>query len=131
MWLNKTIKFITNINPIFFRSAMVLYMAVILLASSIPAQQLPSDFFINDKIVHFFEYGALGVLFSLAFKPQRPVILIVSSLFGMAFGGIDEYYQSFTPGRDSSAFDMVADTAGFTAFLLLTVFIISKKPNLR
>ncbi len=38
---------------------------------------------------------------------------------GLAAGAVDEFYQSFIPGRDPSRWDWIADTSGvfFGAFL--------------
>ena len=75
----------------------------------------PSGFdFSIDKIGHFGVFGALATsLIRLpVFQKQGPrgawaVILLVS-----AYGGLDEWRQSFTPGRFMEFGDWVADTLG-------------------
>jgi VanZ family protein len=41
----------------------------------------------------------------------------------MLFAGLDEYWQSFIPGRLSSQFDMLADISGIIFGSILTVWI--------
>lgn len=67
-----------------------------------------------DKIAHFGVFGALATsLIRLEFfrkqgwKGAVQVILLVS-----LFGGLDEWRQSFTPGRMVEFGDWVADTLG-------------------
>jgi VanZ family protein len=48
-----------------------------------------------------------------------PLILI----YGILFAGLDEYWQSFIPGRLSSQFDMLADISGIIFGSILTVWI--------
>jgi len=46
------------------------------------------------------------------------IVLVVAGL-----GGLDEWVQSFTPGRTASPMDVLADVAGGLACILLTVFL--------
>ena len=89
----------------------VAYALLILTLSSIPGDSYPSTPILShDKVIHLVEYA--GFAFLLAWT--RPAtaslvpIIIIASLFGMA----DELYQSFIPGRGSSAADWIADTIG-------------------
>lgn len=75
------------------------------------------NFFGADKIVHFFCFAGLSfwVAFavppSLRAKPRAALSVAIVSLYGV----IDEIHQSFTPGRDCSVFDWMADTLGALA----------------
>jgi len=51
-----------------------------------------------------------------------PLILI----YGILFAGLDEFWQSFIPGRLSSQFDMLADISGIVFGSVLTVWISRK-----
>lgn len=70
-----------------------------------------------DKVAHLIAYATLA--FSLAWWPKgsawhlHPVgtALIVIAITS-AYGGLDEYHQSYVPGRNMSVFDWVADTLG-------------------
>ena len=73
-----------------------------------------------DKLVHLGLYLILGLL--LAWGKTRtgfggPAILLL--IMGAGYGALDEWHQSFVPGRDVSAGDWLADTAGVALGLLL------------
>ncbi len=73
-----------------------------------------------DKLVHGGLYLVLGLF--LAWGKTRtgfagPAILLL--IMGAAYGALDEWHQSFVPGRDVSAGDWMADTAGVALGLLL------------
>ena len=70
-----------------------------------------------DKFAHASAFGLLGLAMELALARTRPdlplykrhllVFVAVS-----AFGALDEFHQSFVPGRDADVFDWMADTVG-------------------
>jgi VanZ family protein len=75
---------------------------------------------INDKVIHLGLYFVLGGTLSWGgWKASWnfPVLLL---LLGVAYGVLDEWHQSFVPGRDPSLGDVLADTAG----VILGFFII-------
>ena len=79
--------------------------------------ELPSG---ADKWVHVGLFMILGL--SLGWGKGRtgsgvPVLLFV--LMGMGYGALDEWHQSFVPGRDASVGDWVADSAGVMLGLVL------------
>lgn len=66
-----------------------------------------------DKWVHGGLFLILGL--SLAWGKERTrsgVSGLLVLLMGVAYGAVDEWHQSFVPGRDSSVGDWVADSAG-------------------
>ncbi|MCK4537211.1 MAG: VanZ family protein [Candidatus Krumholzibacteria bacterium] len=79
----------------------------------------------TDKVVHFSEYAILAVLFfrglSYGNRRFRWTLLFATIATGAALGGLDELYQSYIPGRDSSFFDFLADIAGITAGSLFAI----------
>ncbi|UCF05632.1 MAG: VanZ family protein [bacterium] len=91
------------------------------LSSDYPA--LPTGF---DKCAHFFEYTVLAMLFyrGLRYTNQRVWWLLSLSvvLVGVSVAALDELYQSFIPGRDSSIIDLAADGAGVVAGTCVAVF---------
>ncbi|GBD10382.1 hypothetical protein HRbin23_00023 [bacterium HR23] len=106
--------------------ALVLWLGVILGVSSWPRPALPVEppSFLRQALaptVHFLLYGVLGLLASWALKrggPQRiPPLLTVAGvgLFGFLWGMLDEWYQGFIPGRDSSWGDVAVDVVGAIA----------------
>ena len=100
--------------------AALLYAGLIFFLSSIPSAKLPRSFNGADKLVHFAEYGVLGVLLALALGRRAGGWLIVGVAIALAvgYGASDEWHQSFVPGRQVSFWDLVADTAGASAGIL-------------
>lgn len=79
-----------------------------------------------DWLLHGIEYGALGLFLSRALAggwrgrlSGRGAVLTL--LLGVLYGASDEWHQSFVPGRDSSARDVLADGAGTLLGIGVTV----------
>ena len=90
-----------------------LYLLLILIGSSIPGKSVPTIFaFTWDKLLHVIEYFFLGVLGYRAYEKRHKYITIIVSIFGILFGCFDEIWQSFTPGRHPSYYDVIADGIG-------------------
>ncbi len=97
----------------------------LLILSAQPADRLPaSTLWQVDKLVHALLYAALGALSGRALavraSPRHAArwTLAVTAVGLACFGLLDEWTQSFTPGRMSSAADAVADAVGAWAGLL-------------
>jgi uncharacterized protein len=85
-----------------------LWALAIVVASSIPARQMPAGpIFGQDKLLHFAAYFGLGALVMRAW-PRYLAVLALVSLFGVT----DELHQLLTPGRACDVFDWLADVAG-------------------
>lgn len=77
----------------------------------------------SDKVAHFLEYLILAFLFYRGIRGERwrmgvPAWLIVLAT-GLAIASVDEYHQSYIPGRDSNIFDWIADMAGVASGTML------------
>ena len=92
------------------------YMLLITLLSHVPQEDLPkSDLDSIDYPFHFAEYSILGFLLFrsitsdelLTFHPFYGSLLI-----GISFAILDEFHQSFVPGRHMSSIDMIFDSLG-------------------
>jgi VanZ family protein len=97
--------------PVFF------LIILIWILSSISALPVTKVFFGLDKVLHFGAYAAIAAAGGLRFSaeswakhPLRNFLLCVA--VASAYGVVDEYHQSFVPGRDSDIWDWVADTLG-------------------
>lgn len=95
--------------------AVIAWMGALFFLSSLPSlpETLPFDF--GDKIEHAVAFGILGCFLAFAHLPYplgslNRVILV--TVLVVAYGMSDEFHQSFVPGRDASATDVVADGIG-------------------
>ena len=104
-------------------------------ASAVPAKEIPSTFFLSDKLIHMSEYAILAILFARAIhhSSQRKWMLMTWALavYFVAFFGItDEFHQSFVAGRTSDLVDWFADVSGgaigAAGYLLFKVKKLSK-----
>jgi VanZ family protein len=95
----------------------LLYVTVIIVVSAQPHLTPPFRFHNSDKIWHVLEYFGLGVLLARAFRasfrgPSPLHASLLALCLGIAVGTGDELFQSTVPGRQSSGFDLLADTVG-------------------
>jgi len=73
-----------------------------------------------DKLVHGGLYFVLGLCFAWGKEKTGSSVPAVLLLFmGVGYGALDEWHQSFVPGRDVSVGDWVADSAGVIIGLVL------------
>ncbi|MBC8128281.1 MAG: VanZ family protein [Gloeobacteraceae cyanobacterium ES-bin-144] len=75
-----------------------------------------------DKVAHFIYFFGGGVLLAgwrFRYQPVRPSwkLILTTTILTMALiGWLDEWHQSFTPGRSGNdPFDWLADLLGATA----------------
>jgi VanZ family protein len=71
----------------------------------------------TDKTHHFVAYGMLAAAIVWGFTDRAPgrttwPVALGALLLASIYGATDEWHQSFVPGRDTSALDWAADTAG-------------------
>lgn len=87
----------------------VTWLILLFIVTSIPAINLPRDRMIGyDKITHFFLYSVLTLLFFYAFGSRGWQFFLIIVVIAI----IDEFHQSFIPGRLSSFYDLIADMIG-------------------
>ena len=106
-----------GIHPL-FGCLSILYMAGLYWLSDQPGGHTPPPFPGADKVVHFVLYAGLGGLLRLT----MPSILLVIA-FGSIYGVLDEFHQSFVPGRSADPWDVLADICGtvFGCFVINTL----------
>lgn len=80
------------------------------------------------KLAHFSEYGLGGVLtmsLMLTFENiKNKWKVISSSLFCIAYAGIDEWHQLYVPGRSGMLRDVYIDSLGVIVGVLVTLLIV-------
>jgi VanZ family protein len=108
--------------------------AAIFVASSFESlPSTPGD--LSDSTLHGIAFGTLGGLLLRALAGCRwagvtPVTALAAAGLAMAYGALDEWHQSFVPGRTPEARDLVADSAGaWIAVVLIWTWSIIRRPR--
>jgi VanZ family protein len=89
------------------------------------------------KFAHFFLYFVLGLLMMYAMGKSGVRGLkacLLSALICAVYAASDEFHQRFVPGREASGMDILVDTAGAAAGLLIYMIITGlrkHKPRLK
>lgn len=104
------------------------WMIVIWIGSSVPGSSLPGDLNYWSYAAHLAEYGILGYLLARSFTSksrQTPSVksIIIVIIIGMLYAGIDEWHQSFVPGRSVNVFDWIFDVLG----VIFGIYLSEKK----
>jgi len=78
----------------------------------------------SDKVAHLIAYGVLGATIFFAFRPSTRCsspckYMMFAVLVSLIYGILDEFHQSFIPGREVSAGDVLADLTGGIAGVLI------------
>lgn len=104
-----------KIEPWIYRVAALGWMCLIFLQSSKPGSQVKIEPPV-DKAIHMGAFGVLAYLLALGAgrRLERHALWLIP-LLALVLGGLDEYHQSFSPGRSVSLADVAADFAGATA----------------
>jgi VanZ family protein len=86
---------------------------------------------VNDKVAHLGLYTIMGAALAWGERcvgRKLPFLLI---LLGVSYGALDEWHQSFVPGRTPSLGDVLADTAGvILGFFLLRLYFQARSRSL-
>lgn len=110
----------------------ILWMSLIFITSSVSVPDSLSGILpFQDKLVHFVEFGVLGI-FLVQLVHQKRALGRASILACMAgivlYGAFIEFYQSFVPGRSAQWGDFAADCFG--AFIFVWAWLALKRQNL-
>ncbi len=105
-------------SPLLWRSVVLLWAGVLYWLSE--QSKLPSlaNFGGVDKLEHVVYFAAGGMCFLLSlrlagFARSNAAAIFFTMLFCSLVGGIDEWHQTFTPGRSGGdVWDWTADTIG-------------------
>lgn len=102
----------------------ILWVALILVGTSWPSIKIPSPDLALDKVAHFGAYAILaGLSLRATLTPQnvRTIVAVVCAV--SLLGAVDEWHQSFIPGRSMSFLDWCADTIGALTGVLAVRFV--------
>jgi VanZ family protein len=118
------------------RMFLLLVSLLIVVLSHQPSLKPPVQWFPHqDKVFHLIEFGGLGFalvlnrdVFGNLRGRQRSFRM---GLSGILWAVLDEYHQSFVPGRDCSIQDMMADVAGlFLGIWLFSLLLVKSTTSL-
>ena len=83
--------------------------------------------FLVRKSAHFVEYFILSLLILRGFRAGRrglePSWVLGTILLVAAYAALDEFHQSFVPGRTAAAADVLLDTTGGLAAQLVVLLL--------
>ena len=104
-------------NLILYWMPPLVWLGIIWSLSSLPASNMPEQpFDLFDKVAHFGVFGFLGFLvfraglFALEMRMRRAMIFAFLSCSFYAL--LDEYHQTYIPGRQADLSDILADVLG-------------------
>jgi VanZ family protein len=84
-----------------------------------------------DKVLHILLYFVFGITIQIMFIgnfPKKSAFfnIMLSILFGLAFGAADELFQSFQPLRSSDIKDFLADFTGIVLSNVWHFYLVKK-----
>ncbi len=91
----------------------IAYMVANWLVSGLPGERL-EPLLAPDWLMHSLAYLVFGVTLYLAWQ-GRPHALLLAAATAMIYAGVDEWHQSWVPGRSPSLADWTADVIGAAA----------------
>jgi len=102
-----------------FIFVLTLFVAILIFFSLLPTPLFDYNKFPGeDKILHFLVYMVGGIILELSFK-RRGVLHWLFFSFFLIFPALNEYYQTFIPGRDGSLKDFLSGASGFLIGVLV------------
>ncbi len=119
-----------------FLLAAVGWAALIYLLSDQPGLDVIPLFPGQDKVFHAVVFGVLGFLVLGTLHPETNGYSITQVLIAVGltafYGMLDEFHQSFVPGRTADTWDVVADVAGamLGVYVLYTFVRLRSRNNL-
>ncbi len=123
-----------SLHPKLIHIALIAYLALIFIASSIPGEEIPKiGFEFSDKLIHALVYLILFLLFFYSLKYQSKSVklrnnaLTFAGLFSALYGISDEVHQMFVPMRSCEIEDWFADVTGIVIGMLVVKFAVEKR----
>ena len=110
--------------------ALISYMTLIFYLSGQPADVSAGIeiFDIPRIIMHFGEYGILGLLMNLVvtqISSKNPKSILYSTVFCSLYGVTDEVHQYYVPTRCFDIYDIIADAIGGVAGAVFLVILLT------
>ena len=108
---------------------LIIYWILLIIGTTLSAPDVPS-FGVSDKFKHFGAYFGLAVLLSFSLHYQnknlslKKYFLTATLLIAAFYGCLDEFHQSFIPGRSAEFLDWVADSVGAAAGITFVYYLM-------
>ncbi len=91
----------------------LVWVALILVATSWPSINVGPETLGFDKVFHFTAYAVFaGLSLRATLRPRDWGTVVTVIVVVALFGAVDEWHQSFIPGRSMSLGDLIADSSG-------------------
>ncbi len=113
----------------YFLPALIFYLLVFLFSAKDLGIQLNGGWL--DKIPHAFEFALLSVLLAIGFfkslSASAQIKAVVTFSTGLSLGFLDEFHQSFVPGRTADVRDILADAVGVACGILVYLYLVKRR----
>jgi len=107
--------------------AMVLFLLSSLSDSDLSSFAFSFSFPFDDKVMHLALYSVLGGTLQFGRLSSNSGLAHWTVIaIGIIYGVSDEWHQSFVPGRNPSAADLLADTMGVLMGYAFTYWLLPK-----
>jgi VanZ family protein len=107
----------------------VLWMGLIFFLSAQPDLPHPDSDWLGELTsigAHMFVFGVLAMLWARALG-ERPRALLLAFFLTMLYAFLDEFHQSFVPGRTADPLDILSDGAGAALGIAAWVFFRQRR----
>ena len=109
----------------------IVWMVLIFIGSSIPAQDFPDAPKQISIVVHFIEFFVLAILLQYAlnrgFRTKVKLVSVATAFLVTVFYGFtDEFHQMFVPGRVPDPMDLTINTVGALAACIVFAIVSSR-----
>ena len=117
----------------FWWTCVVALFIALFISSSQASIYPPALFSIHDKVQHFAYFSVWGFCFHQALRlPNWKLGVLATVLFCALNGALDEWHQTFTPGRSGNdVFDWLADVLGGCFAAALGTLITRRRAQTR
>jgi len=118
---------------IFFSLITIGWLLLIYIESSQPPPKILGEIPGLDKVAHFTAYSILGFMLlsmlTLLDAYKRIPVLPLAVFLVVIAGLFDEFHQAFVPGRNTDAWDLLADFLGGGASSILFFYKLQVKQS--
>jgi len=114
-----------------FLLAAICWAGLIYFLSDLPGMDVIPLFPGQDKVLHAIIFGVLGFLVlgamqarARGYNPTQVWTAVVLTAF---YGMLDEFHQTFVPGRTADTWDVVADVSGAMMGIYVLYFLTRRR----